>query len=169
MSLTDAQYDAMATLLDSMRAEVRQLRGLFRVSVAGQGFDMPTTRAWQAIPGVDGVEMCSLDPADWPADAIAGSDYHLLRGPGGSHSPGMLRVPQALRLEIFTGHAQYWKESVPAYVDYYPGDIFTCTANEGHQWQAFDAFSSRVSFDPALIDRTAPEEPAGCSVTPDLK
>ena len=170
MSLTDAQYDAMATLLDSMRAEVRQLRGLFRVSVAGLICELPMSHTWQPIPGVPGVEMSSLDPADWPADAIPGCDYHLLRGPGGSHSPGVLRVPQALRLEIFTGHAQYWKEGIPAYVDYYPGDIFTCTANEGHQWEAYDAFSSRVSFSPALIPRPEPadEEPSGCSVTPDL-
>ena len=41
MSLTPAQYAAMATLLDSMRTDVRVLRGLLRVDVAGLACELP--------------------------------------------------------------------------------------------------------------------------------
>ena len=150
---TAAQYAAMATLLSSMQDDVCVLRGLFSVNVAGQVSQLPLRHSWQAIPHVPGVEMCSLDPADWPADARPGEDYHLLRGPGGSHSPGLLKVPQALRLEILQGRQAYWKESMPRYVSYHPGDVFTCAANEGHQWQTFQEFLNRVSFSPALFPR----------------
>ena len=169
MSLSPAQYAAMATLLDGMRAEVRQLRGLLRVDVAGRWCELPLAHTWQPIPGVPGVEMATLDPADWPAHARTGEDFHLLRGPGNSRSPGLLKVPQAVRLEILMGHQRYWKESLPHYVDYLPGDVFVCAAGEGHQWQTLEPFRNRVSFSPALFPRPEPEEePSGCSVTPDL-
>lgn len=164
---TTAQFAAMATLLASMQDDVRLLRGLLRVSVAGQVSELPLKHSWQPIPGVPGVEMISLDPADWPANARPGEDYHLLRGPGGISSPGLLKVPQALRLHIVFGHQRYWKESMPHYVNYYPGDVFTCTANEGHQWETLEPWRNLVSFSPALIDRSEPK-PSGCSVTPDL-
>ncbi len=151
MSMTPAHYAAMATLLEDWRTDVRLLRGLLRVNVAGQVCEMPLAHSWQPIPGVPGVEMATLDPTDWPANAWAGEDYHLLRGPGNSRSPGLLKVPQALRLEVLAGHQRYWKESVPHYVDYLPGDVFRCAAGEGHQWQMLEPFRNRVSFLPALL------------------
>ena len=170
MSPTPAQFAAMASLLDSMRTDVRVLRGLLRVDVAGHWCELPLAHSWQPIPGVAGVEMATLDPSDWPANARPGEDYHLLRGPGNSHSPGLLKVPQALRLEILQGHQRYWKESLPHYVDYHPGDVFTCAAGEGHQWETLEPFRNRVSFSPALFPRPEREpEPAGCSITPDLR
>ena len=148
-----AQYAAMATLLEDWRTDVRQLRGLLRFTVGGILSELPLTQAWQPIPGVPGLEMASLDPADWPADAGPDEDYHLLRGPGESSSPGVLRIPQALRLEVLTGHQRYWKETVPYYVDYAPGAVFVCAAGEGYQWQALEPFRNRVSFTPALFPR----------------
>ena len=146
-------YAAAAILLEDWRADIRALRGLFRVEVAGQICELPLAHSWQPIPGVTGVEMASLDPSEWPADANPAADYHLLRGPGGSSSPGVLKVPQALRLEIIAGHQRYWKESFPHYVDYYPGDVFNCGAGEGHQWTTQEPFRNRVSFTPALSPR----------------
>ena len=102
-----AHFAAMATLLASMQDDVRLLRGLLRVEVAGRVCELPLAHSWQPIPGVPGVEMASLDPCDWPADARPGEDYHMLRGPGGSHSPGLLKVPQSLRLEILLGRQAY--------------------------------------------------------------
>lgn len=159
---TPAQYAAMATLLDSMLSDVRVLLGLLTVDVAGALYELPLSNGWQPIPGVPGVEMASLSPEDWPADAREGEDYHLVRGPGHSHSPGLLKVHQSVRLEIIVGHQRYWKESVPCYVDYYPGDIFTCMADEGHQWETFEPFCNRVSFSPALFPRFAPEPDSDC-------
>lgn len=156
------QFAAMATLLDSMRADVRLLRGLLRVDVAGQTCELPLAHTWQAIPGVPGVEMATLDPADWPDDARPDADYHLLRGPGKSQSPGVLKVPQSLRLEILAGHQRYWKESLPHFVDYLPGDVFVCAAGEGHQWQTLEPFRNRVSFSPALIARAGADPAGGC-------
>lgn len=164
-----AQYAAMATLLDSMRTEVRQLRGLLRVTVSGRVCEMPLTHTWQPVPNVQGVEMCSLDPKDWPEDADPDADYHMTRGPGLGQSPGVMNVPQALRLEVITGHQRYWKESVPHFVDYFPGDVFICGPGEGHQWQTLEPFCNLLSFTPALRERRRREEPNGCSVTPDLK
>ena len=143
---TPAHFAAMVTLLSSIQNDVGQLLGLLRVTVAGVVCELPLAHSWQPIPGVPGVEMATLDPADWPADARAGEDYHLLRGPGGSHSPGVLRVPQSLRLQVLLGHQRYWKASVPHYVDYHPGDVFTCAANESHEWETLEPFRNIVSF-----------------------
>ena len=78
-------------------------------------------------------------------------------------------MAQAICLKVIAGHQQYWKETVPAYVDYYPGDVFRCGANEAHQWQTFEPWRNLVSFTPALIPRPDPDwEPSGCSITPDL-
>ena len=116
--------------------------------------ELPLAHSWQPIPGVPGVEMAALDPSEWPANADPNADFHLLRGPGGIASPGLLRVPQALRLEIIAGQQHYWKESAPSYVEYLPGDVFTCAAGEGHQWTTQEPFRNRVSFSPAIIPRS---------------
>lgn len=154
-------FAAAAVLLADFRNDIRSLRGLFRVEVAGHLFELPMAHSWQPIPGVSGVEMATLDPAQWPPDADPDSDYHLLRGPGGAHSPGLLRVPQAICLKIIAGHQQYWKETAPSYVDYYPGDVFLCGPGEGHEWQTFEPWRNLVSFSPALIPRsiTPPTSP----------
>ena len=150
-----AQFAATAVvLLADFRNDIRALRGLFRVEVTGQMCELPMAHSWQPIPGVPGVEMSTLDPIQWPANADPSADYHLLRGPGNSTSPGLLRVPQALRLQLIAGHQRYWKESVPSYVDYYPGDVFLCAAGEGHQWETLEPFRNLVSFSPALIPRS---------------
>lgn len=149
-ALTPAHYAAIATLCEDFRTDIRRLCGLFSVDVAGVAHELPMTREWQAVPGVPGVEMAALDPSEWPAGADPAADFHLLRGPGGSASPGPLRVPQAIRLEIFEGHQQYWKESCPRYADYRPGDVFTCAPGEAHQWITYEPFFNRVSFNPAL-------------------
>lgn len=147
---TPAHYTALATLFEDFRIEVRGLLGLFRVDVAGTVCELPLAHSWQPIPGVPGVEMATLDPSEWPADADPAADYHLLRGPA-THSPGLLKVPQAIRLEVIAGHQRYWKESAPQYIDYRPGDVFTCAPGEGHQWETLEPFRNRVSFSPALF------------------
>ena len=161
-----AQFAAAALLLADFRVDIRALRGLFRVEVAGRMCELPMAHSWQPIPGVPGVEMATLDPSQWPANADPSADYHLLRGPGNSRSPGLLRVAQAVRLELIAGHQQYWKESAPSYVDYYPGDVFLCAAGEGHKWQTFEPFRNLVSFSPALIARSIPSQPAITSPLP---
>ena len=143
---------ALELALDAKR-EFAALHGDFTVNVAGAVHALPMAHSWQPIPGVEGVEMATLDPSQWPADADPNADYHLLRGPGGSHSPGLLRVSQALWLKLLTGHQRYWKESEPEYLDYYPGDVFTCGANEGHQWETLEPFCNLVAFNPPLISR----------------
>ena len=143
---------ALELVLDA-RQDLAALRGNFRVAVAGVACELPMAHSWQAIPGVEGVEMATLDPSQWPANPLPNSDYHLLRGPGGSHSPGLLLVPQAIELKLLTGHQRYWKESAPTYIDYWPGDVFTCGAGEGHQWETLQPFCNLVAFTPALIPR----------------
>ena len=151
---TPAHYAALATLVIDWRTDVRALLGLFCVEVAGQVRELPMTHEFQPVPGVPGVEMAALESTQWPKGADPMADYYLLRGPGGAHSPDVLRVPQAVRLEILQGHQRYWKESCPRYVDYHPGDVFTCGAGEGHQWETLGPFRNRVSFNPALIPRS---------------